>query len=254
VTRVVPTQGIHNFRDFGGYTSQFGGRIATGQLFRSGQHKDATAEDLEQVHRLGLAYIVDLRSDSERALYPCARHADHRAETLFTSGNTLGLQSHVDAGTGVRTAQEAHQAMVELYRHMPLRPVLQETLRRYFARLSEDSGPSLVHCLAGKDRTGLAVALVQHQLGVHLDDIRADYMLTNSTGDAAARIAAGAEAVRANFGADMEDGAVRTLMSVHPDYLDAAFATMGSIDGYCRTQLGLSSALRDKMCAALIVS
>lgn len=252
MTHIVPTQGIHNFRDFGGYPSQFGGRVVRGHLFRSGQHKDATAEDLEQVHRLGLAYIVDLRSDSERALYPCARHPDHQAETLFTPGNTLGLQSHVDAGRGVRTADEAHQAMVELYRHMPFRPILQQSLKHYFARLAQGSGPSLVHCLAGKDRTGLAVALVQYQLGVHLDDIRADYLLTNSVGDADARIAAGAEAVRANFGADMDDAAVRTLMSVHPDYLDAAFAAMESIDGYCQTQLGLTPALRDRMCAALI--
>ncbi len=251
-TRILPTQGIHNFRDFGGYASALGGHVQTARLFRSGQHCEATAADLDQVHQLGLACIIDLRSDSERALYPCARHPNHQAETVFTPGNSLGLQSHVDAGQGVRTAQDAHQAMVELYRHMPFRPVLTQTLRAYFQRLSETQGPSLVHCLAGKDRTGLAVALVQHQLGVHPDDIRADYLLTNDAGDREARIAAGAEAVRANFGADMDDAAVRTLMSVHPEYLDTAFAALGDVDAYCRETLGLTAAARETMRTALL--
>lgn len=251
--RILPTQGIHNFRDFGGYASALGGHVQKAQLFRSGQHCNATADDLDQVHQLDLACIIDLRSDSERALYPCARHPDHKAEIVFTPGNTLGLQSHVDASQGVRTAQEAHQAMVELYRHMPFRPVLTQTLGAYFQRLSQGHGPSLVHCLAGKDRTGLAVALVQHQLGVHPDDIRADYLLTNDAGDRDARIAAGAAAVRANFGANMEDGAVQTLMSVHPEYLDTAFAALGDVDAYCRDTLGLTPAAREKMRAALLV-
>lgn len=245
--RVLPTQGIHNFRDFGGYKSRLGGTLRTGQLFRSGQHCDATATDLHHVQSLQLACIVDLRSDSERALYPCARHAEHRAEVLFTPGNSLGLQSHVDAAHGVRTATEAHQAMIELYRHMPFRPVLTQTLRLYFRRLSGGCGPNLVHCLAGKDRTGLAVALVQHQLGVHQDDIQADYLMTNDVGDAEARIKAGANAVRANFGPDMDDAAVRTLMSVHSAYLDTAFAAIGDVDAYCRQVLELTPTAREAM-------
>lgn len=250
--RLVPTTGIHNFRDFGGYASRFGGKVRVGRLFRSGQHKDATPQDLAMVSQLGLAHIVDLRSDSERALYPCARAEDHQAEVVFTPGNSLGLASHVDAAQGVRTADQAHAAMVELYQHMPFRPVLQDTMRRYFEVLAQGKGPSLVHCLAGKDRTGLAVALVQHQLGVHSDDMMADYLLTNQAGDADARIAAGAEAVRANFGPDMDDGAVRTLMSVHPDYLEAAFAAMGDLDLYVQETLRVTPEMQAALRQALI--
>ena len=250
--RLVATTGIHNFRDFGGYASHLGGRLRHGLLFRSGQHKDATAQDLAAVSQLGLTHIVDLRSDAERALYPCARAEDHRAEIVFTPGNSLGLASHVDAAQGVRTADEAHAAMIELYQHMPFRPVLQATMRRYFDLLAQDKGPSLVHCLAGKDRTGLAVALVQHQLGVHHDDMISDYLLTNQAGDAEARIAAGAEAVRANFGQDMDDAAVLTLMSVHPAYLEAAFAAIGDLDQYIRDVLHLTPEKQAALRRALI--
>lgn len=252
IERVVATSGIHNFRDFGGYASTYGGRVKCGQLFRSGQHKDATPDDLAQVSRLGLATIIDLRSDSERELYPCARADDHRAEVVFAPGNTLGTGSHVDAAQGVRTAAEAHAAMLELYRHMPFRPVLTDAFRLYFDRLSRATGPSLVHCLAGKDRTGLAVALVQHQLGVHRDDILADYLLTNEVGDVDRRVAAGAEAVRANFGPDMDDAAVRTLMSVDAAFLETALREIGDIDRYCAQVLHVTPARQDALRMALI--
>ena len=250
--RVIATHGIHNFRDYGGYASSLGGQVRTGLLYRSGQHRDATPEDLAAVSQLRLASIIDLRSDSERALYPCARAHDHQAEVLFAPGNTLGAGSHLDAGTGVKTATQAHAAMVELYRQMPFRPVLAAALSLYFERLAEAKGASLVHCLAGKDRTGLAVALVQHQLGVHHDDIMEDYLLTNSVGDIDRRVAAGAEAVRANFGPDMEDAAVRTLMSVDAAFLETALRTIGDIDCYCRETLNLSPARREALRAALI--
>lgn len=251
-TRILDLTGIHNFRDYGGYSTKAGGRVKTRTLFRSGQHRDATPEDLAVVGGLRLATIVDLRSDSERELYPCRRADNHQAEVVFAPGNTLGAGSHLDAGNGVRTAAEAHAAMVDLYRKMPFRPILTHSYRMMFDRLLDGHGPSLVHCLAGKDRTGVAVALVQHQLGVHHDDIVEDYLLTNVAGDMDRRVAAGAEAVRANFGSDMQDDAVRTLMSVHPSFLDAALEEIGDIDRYCDEVLGMDSARRDRLRAELV--
>lgn len=250
--RILDLSGIHNFRDYGGYATADGGRVKAATLYRSGQHRDATPEDLSFVSRLKLATIIDLRSDSERELYPCRRADDHAAEVVFAPGNTLGAGSHVDAANGVRTAEEAHAAMVDLYRKMPFRPILTQTYRMMFDRLLDGHGPSLVHCLAGKDRTGVAVALVQHQLGVHHDDIVEDYLLTNVAGDMEKRVAAGAEAVRANFGQDMEDAAVRTLMSVHPEFLDAALEEIGDINRYCDEVLGMSDARRDALRRELV--
>lgn len=247
LSRLLPTQGIHNFRDYGGYRTDAGGQVQRGKLFRSGQHCDATPEDLALVSQIGLATVVDLRSDAERDQYPCARPDGFQGEVLFASGNTLGAASHLDAAKGVRSAADAHQAMVELYRAMPFRPVLQQSYRLYFQRLAELDSPSLIHCLAGKDRTGLAVALLHHQLGVHSDDIFEDYLLTNVAGDLDRRVAAGAEAVRSNFGADMTDAAVRTMMSVDAAFLHTAFDVIGDLDRYCKEMLGLSPDLQNKL-------
>ena len=250
--RVLPFEGIHNFRDYGGYAARGGARLKTGLLYRSGQHVDATPADLERVAALRLATVIDLRGDSERAAYPCARPLGFAAKVLFAPGETAGGHApHVEAAREVVTAAHAHTAMVRLYESMPFRPRLVEVFQLYFQALANGGGPSLLHCLAGKDRTGLAAALLHTLLGVHADDMMADYLLTNSAGNMEARIAAGAMTVRANFGQAMEDGAVRTLMSVHPEFLETALAAIArehaSVAIYAREILGVTSDARARI-------
>ena len=244
--RVLPFQGIHNFRDYGGYRGRNGARLKTGRLFRSGQHVDATQEDLNAVMALNLATVIDLRGDSERAQFPCARPLGFAAEVLFAAGETAGAghAPHIEAAREVSTAAQAHAAMVLLYQSMPFRPKLIEVFQLYFAALGQGEGPTLLHCLAGKDRTGLAAGLLHRLMGVHPDDVMADYLLTNVAGNIERRIAAGAATVRASFGQTMDDAAVRTLMSVHPEFLETAFSGIervhGSVEAYARDVLDVS--------------
>ena len=246
--RVLPLEGIHNFRDYGGYGGRNGARLMTGRLFRSGQHVGATRDDLAAVASLNLSAVIDLRGDSERALFPCARPPGFAAEVLFSPGETAGAgyAPHVEAAREVSTAAQAHAAMVLLYKFMPFRPKLIEIFQLYFAALGRSEGPTLLHCLAGKDRTGLAAGLLHRLMGVHPDDVIADYMLTNVAGNVERRIAAGASAVRSNFGHAMDEQAVRTLMSVHPEFLETAFSEIehahGSVEAYARDVLGVSKA------------
>lgn len=247
MTRVLDFDGIHNFRDYGGYGAA-GGRLRTGMLWRSAQHRDATPLDLQGVADLGLVTVIDLRGDSERAAHPCPRHPEFGAEVLYAEGETAGHAApHVEAGASAAataTAADIEARMTELYRTMPFRPNLIIAFRHYFTALARRPGPSLVHCLAGKDRTGVAVALLHRALGVHDDDVRADYLLTNSAGRIEARIAAGAAAMRDGFGTQLGEDAMRALMSVHPAYLDAAFASIdavpGGFEGYLRGTLGVT--------------
>ena len=68
--RVLDLAGIHNFRDYGGYAAR-AGNLRTGTLWRAGQHSDAVDDDLAVVHSLGIATVIDLRGDSERAAHAC---------------------------------------------------------------------------------------------------------------------------------------------------------------------------------------
>jgi hypothetical protein len=74
-SRVIEFDGIYNFRDYGGYRAR-AGQLVRGRLWRSGQHAGASPADLARVRDLGIATVIDLRGDSERAAFPCLRHDD----------------------------------------------------------------------------------------------------------------------------------------------------------------------------------
>lgn len=258
--RVLKLDGVHNFRDFGGYALAGGGRLRRGWLWRSGQHHGASDADLETIAGLGLAYVFDLRSPTERDAQPCRRPEGFAARVHLTEKRSEMLAPHVEQArtTGeVRDAAATREGMRRNYGRIAYRPELIEAMRLYFRTLAEGQGPSLVNCMAGKDRTGITVAMVQLAVGVHRDDVVADYLLTNSAGDVEARIAAGAETIRA-VSRQMDPEVVRVLMGVEPEYLESAFATLaekhGSIDGYLREVLGADEALRERMRAQLAES
>lgn len=255
--RVLTLEGIHNIRDYGGYPAA-GGHLRSGVLWRSGQHGAATAADLQRIAALDIRTVIDLRGDAERAVAPCLRPEGFAADVVFAPGETAGheLAPHEEAGRGIATADAARGAMRRLYANMPFRPVLVASLRLYFEALATRDGASLIHCLAGKDRTGLAVALFHTLVGVHADDVMADYLLTLTAGDPARRIASAATSIRARYGADMDDATILALMGVEPDYLTTALGAIderyGSVERYAGEVLGVDSARREAMAARLV--
>jgi len=255
--RVLPTTGIHNFRDYGGYAVTGGGRVKTGKLYRSAQHRDATAADLERVGQLGLGVVVDLRGARERLADPCPRPANFSAQVISTDQETASVAPHLEAAQGADGAEMMHQRMLMVYDDIAFRPNLNALFAGYFAALADQDDATLIHCLAGKDRTGVGVALLHKLLGVHHDDIMADYLLTNTVGDIEARIAAGAASVRKATRHSVGDAAMRVIMSVHPAYLDRTFAALdvrhGSYDNYMRDVLGVDAKRADAIRTRLIV-
>jgi protein-tyrosine phosphatase len=256
--RTIPMQGVHNFRDYGGYALAGGGRLKRGLLWRSGQHAGATDADLEKIADVGLASVFDLRTSKERALYPCRRPTVYAGEVHFSADpDRPKFAPHIEAARGFAGARDAkfvHEMMTDTYTRIAFRPELVAMIRAKAAALMEGSGPSLVNCMAGKDRTGIAVAAIQLAAGVHRDDVMADYLLTNTAGDVEARIQAGMETVRGVNG-EIADEAARKIMGVEPDYLEAAFASIderhGSIDAWLADMLGLGQAALERLRAAI---
>lgn len=252
--RVVDFTGIHNFRDYGGYAVAGGGAVRRGLLWRSGQHFEASDADLKRLDSLGIAHVFDLRSDRERASHPCRRPDPFGAQVHTVPDASANQAPHVSSAR--RDAETTRANMVRSYAGMPYRPLLVAMVRNMFDHLASGDGASLVNCMAGKDRTGFAVAMVHHALGVHYDDIAADYLLTNTAGNPDERIAAGLRSVSSLIG-DIEPEALRVLMSVEPEYLATAWQAMqdshGSVEAYQADMLGVDNALRDRLRAALIV-
>ena len=254
---ILPLSGVHNFRDYGGYATEDGGTVRTGRLWRSAHHEQASDADLAVIDQLGIETVVDLRGDDERAAHPCRRSQGFAGRVMFAPGITAGLAPHLAAAKTGITADVARERMIVTYQDMPYRPVLVQSLRLYLAALAEYDAPSLVHCVAGKDRTGFAVALVHRLLGVHEDDVMADYLLTNIAGRIDERVAQGGAVIRARYGGEIKDDAIRTLMMVSPAYLDAAFGAIrerhGSLSQYAEDVLELSPAQHDAMRDMLVV-
>jgi protein tyrosine/serine phosphatase len=244
--------GILNFRDYGGYAAD-GGRLVTGRLYRSGHHHQATSADLDIFTGHDVATIIDLRGDSERQLHPCQRHPRFAAAIVFAPGETV---EHVGHMISPEDRPALDMRMQAIYRMLPFIPALAGTYRLYLRALIDGQGGSMVHCFAGKDRTGIAVALVHHLTGVHRDDMLADYMRSNDPALLDRRIEIEADWLYENYGA-LSDAALRAFFGVDASYLEAAFDEMaarhGSVEGYAEAVLGFTPAERERLRAALIV-
>lgn len=237
------TEGIHNLRDYGGYATTDGGRVKTGLLFRSGQHMEASDVDLDTLQELDIRTIIDLRGTSERSSFPCRRHPEFAADVIAFDGETTSSPPH-EGGWDKEdmTADKAHARMISVYTRMPVNPAMIDMFSRYFEALAERDGGSLVHCFAGKDRTGIAASLLLHVLGVHRDDVVGEFLLTNDAPTREILERQSLPRMQAHYG-EIEPEAVRNLMGVHPEYIETYFDEVtrdhGSLDHYLATRLGV---------------
>jgi protein tyrosine/serine phosphatase len=251
MTRHIDFEGIENFRDFGGYDTAHGQPLKRGLLYRSANHTYATEADLERMRELGVAAIVDLRRPDERTREPSKRWTDFQAQVVENDiesvhpdwaetmkGVTLSPQWFLDDG-------------VAYYRRGPFEPRHIDLWSRYFRTLARAPGAIVVHCAAGKDRTGMICALTHHIAGVHPDDIMADFLETNNEERMARKMSFLGPWLRETVGQTVSDDALRVAVGVHADYLNTAFAAIkdrhGSIDTYLAEALGVDEALRARL-------
>ncbi len=250
------TEGIHNLRDYGGYAVPGEGRVKTGVLFRSGQHMEASDADLAVLHSLDIRTIIDLRGVSEREGFPCRRHPAFAAQIIAYDGETSNSPPHEGGGGQVvMTPQKARERMLAVYTRMPVNPPMIAMFARYFKALDENDGGSLVHCFAGKDRTGIAAALLLHALGVHHDDIVAEFLLTNDAPTRHVLERQSLPRMEAHYGT-IEPEALHNLMGVLPEYIATYFAEVtrehGSIDTYLAARLGVDEARKARLRSRLV--
>jgi protein tyrosine/serine phosphatase len=258
MTRHIRLEGVENFRDYGDYTTAAGKRLKPGQLYRSASHARATDADLAVMDALGLAVIVDLRRPGERERDPSRRGPGFSGRVIE---NDEG-EAHGDDPwwTFVRSCDLSEGAfrgyLMDYYREAPFVRRHVDLFSRYFKALADAQGPVLIHCAAGKDRTGVLAALTHHLAGVHDDDIVEDYLLTNNPERIAARAPMVAELIATETGRTPTDAAIRAAIGVEADYLHEAFRVIGEahggVDGYLEQVLGVDAPLRTRIEARLL--
>lgn len=246
--------GVANFRDFGGYAIGGGRSLRTGWLFRCGHLAGATQGDIEHLQALGLSVIVDLRRASERFRQPTGRWADRCC--MIRSGH-VGDDDHL--WTFLRdsdlSARSIRGHFIEFYSRLPFDTLYTDLFSRFFDALATMTGPLLVHCTGGKDRTGMIVALTHRLLEVHPDDIISDYLRSNQAWDFDHHGGFVASWIAEEIGRAPEQAGVRAVMEVEPTYLEAAFAAIeaksGSLDRYFEDVLGITRAAREAIALRL---
>jgi protein-tyrosine phosphatase len=223
--RHLELAGASNFRDLGGYPGREGRAVRWRQIFRSNHLGHVTAPDIEVLRGLGLKSAFDFRGTEERVAALCG------IEEITV--HSLPIEPTVVAATGVALSPaDAVDVMRDSYRNYVRFNT--PSFRALFSHLLEDRAPLVVHCTAGKDRTGFACALILHALGVPDDLIAQDYLLTNRfyRRDPSAS-------------SDLPDDVRQVLGSVEASFLAAAFeaigADYGDLDCYFSDGLGLGA-------------
>jgi protein tyrosine/serine phosphatase len=251
----LATEGIHNFRDYGGYPTRGGGRVVNGLLYRSGQHVEATDADLRTFADLGIRTVIDLRGNAERQRHPCRRPDLWEGEVVFYDGETSSRPPHVPEKASELTADSARERMLGVYTRMPNNQAMQVIFGQFLRALADRDGASLVHCFAGKDRTGIAAALLHHILGVSRADILTEFLRTNDAPTYDILERQSLPGIEARLGPIPRE-AVSELMEVREAYFDRFMGVVdgqwGTLDAFLGSAIGVDDALRDRLQARFV--
>lgn len=233
-----------NFRDAGGYQTTEGRKVKIGKIFRSGEIVDLSAGDKDKfVNQYGIKTIFDLRGASELAERPDDIFAGTEYVNLDIMKDLDGQSASLEDLTAEPTSADDHMKFI--YREMLLSDSGQAGYRQFLEQVASEDSPFIFHCFAGKDRTGVAAALVLGLLEVDKADIYDDYLKTNQMRKAANDLMIAG--LREKGMGEEQLKEVETMMYVKKDYLDVTYATMeehfGGLRGYVKEALGLSDNL-----------
>ncbi len=172
----LPMTGGYNFRDLGGIETRDGRTVKWGKLFRSDDLQNLMAEDIAYLASIPIISIIDLRAKGEVKEAPDKRPPSLRKSysLSITPGNLSA--DRVQAGIG---RDDVDELMMEMNCLFVTELACLDSFREMFKILKDKSNlPLLYHCSAGKDRAGMATALILFSLGVTEKVIVHDYMLS----------------------------------------------------------------------------
>ncbi len=237
--RIIALDGVHNFRDFGGWSAGEDQSVARDILFRSGHMARTTAADRAHIGALKISLLADLRQPRERAREPNALPDPAPAKVLETADGGHSEAPHLSfLREGNLTQQSVRAYMISAYQRIPVEPHHQSVFGGVFRHLRGGT-PTLIHCAAGKDRTGILAALILLALGVKREQVFEDYLMTNIAVDIDALLPNIAERIAEQTGEQVAPEALRPMMGVEADYLENALSVIGPLDTYFESALGV---------------
>lgn len=258
--RLLPMSVTANFRDYGGQLTADGRQVVWGKLFRTGHMGEMSDADKQVLQQLNIQAICDFRRADEMArqpsqlpegLVPTAISISPGSATdLFSAlNNEYVNDDHIDETIIDNFMQDINCDLVISH---------QASYRKMFDTLiANANSSSIIHCSAGKDRTGFGGLLMLSALGVNAECIMEDYLRTNEYVDIAKEVerwAVSYYAASESKGLDdkhkgkvkspFNRKAIAIILRVKASYLQAAMDTIdsryGGVDRYLREEIGLT--------------
>jgi protein-tyrosine phosphatase len=243
--RIIKFRGFSNFRDLGGYPADGGTQVKWGVLYRSGHLARMKSSDLKRFKRLGIDTIIDFRSDQEREKDPNRLPDLLHLKTLSIPILDPSTSSWAEELKTAIQNREYHdfdpsEKMREWYQELAVGHIGQ--YKRFVQAVFDAQGaPVLWHCTAGKDRTGIAAAILLRVLGVSQDIVEKDYLLSAKYADQRKSLIWMLRLSRGKGAAET----IQTFFKVKKVWIKAAFQAIddhwGDFESYSHAALGLSA-------------
>ena len=259
--RVIDLQGTSNTRDIGGYSTTDGRVVEYGQILRSDKLSRLTADDFAELEAIGVKTVIDLRTQREHDHDPTVWQGEQPPRFIHlpigdADDPWYRKQNRMVKSNRFSAAQSTDQ-MIDGYRMIA--DVGVPSYRRLMDIVLDPANhPVLIHCNAGKDRSGVAVALILEALGVDRETIMDEYLLTNDIARAAEKAERMAKSRRDSgirrSGRTPSAEAWFPLIGVAPEMLETYWAYIdegyGSMDAFL-AELGVGSQERSDLAASL---
>lgn len=262
---LYPFEKLSNFRDLGGLTTVDGRTLKTGVLFRSEELSRMTANDLARLRGFNLKLICDLRSPRER------REKQSPAtltETIRVVNIPMLPPANLDAGSrklllsflfGSSGGDRFREFSRACYHSIAFEQT--SRIREVITLLSsEENLPALIHCSAGKDRTGFLAALIQLLAGAPYEMVMDDYLLTND--HILPRLERFIKWMRIMTLCQVSPERIRLVAMAHHEFLDEVHTLIvknyGSVETYlceaCKIESDTLRSLKNQLLVEPIVS
>lgn len=250
----IPLSGTPNFRDFGGYRNRTGLRVKRGALFRSGHLSALTTADLAAVAALDIRLVFDFREEPERQREPSQFPPGAEPNVVHLPigpGRTLNLNV-LDSPVGLTIdSEDVVDFMCQVNREL-VEGYSSQYRQMFDHILNASGGATLIHCSAGKDRTGFAAAMILSALGVDEVDVIRDYLLSALYFNIDSELTAICR--RLNWQGDMH--VIRPVLEVREQYLRTAFDAISEnysdLSDYLREELGVDQVAREALQARFL--
>lgn len=219
--------GTWNFRDIGGIATAHG-PIRSGVVYRSAVLSQLDPAGISVLEKFGVTDVFDLRGPLEISRDGADRVPDSVSVTVAPFHPEEGETPVHEVQEGAATPQTQSDRVLAYYAAMPTLEPAQNSVATVLRTVADGSGSVLVHCAAGKDRTGWTIATLLTAVGAGRDEVLADYLLSNTAIESLRRW------MRAQYGDAFlaDDG----ILGVRPSYLQAGWDSVernfGSFNGY----------------------